>query len=1359
MKKMKFMLINGKLTKVPASTKADYSIPSTATFFSPVTNLIPGVSSVSGARVLIGEKSSTQAMTLINREVPLVQSSDTHSKSSFNSIYGRETAALHAKDGGTVTKVDPEGITVKTDDGENVHHELYNNYLVGRESYLHNTPVVKKGDKVSKGELMATSNYSDKAGKLALGMNLKTAVMPFRSYNFEDALVISEDAAKKLEAEQLVPIRLEIARGIETDKDRYVSLFPNKYLNDQLDTIDSAGVVKTGTKVKNGDPVILAFQPKTIKSLDLQLGKLSRVLRNAFSDISSNWEYEHDGEVVDVSNTGKLVTVTIKTTRPMGQADKLCLTTDHEVLTEYGWRLYADIPIGTRAYSRELETGNISLEPVEAIPVYLHAGKMYSLSTSSVDMCVTLNHKLVANRRKGWLGKKFNGKYELIPAEKLVGKNYKLVLNGSPIAGIKIDSITLPGAEYTNGSKGVRTSPSMTLPAEAYFALVGLFVSEGNLVNDVKSGSFGIDIAQSKYSCVQKITELFDKHAMHYIRGPHGFRIYSKALYTHFKQFGSGFKSKQLPDFLFKYDHSHLQTIFDWAMLGDGHVGKTCMFYFTSSELLRDSFQRLVVHLGKSSTYTPRGYVGKEFTICGKATKQTAVNYAISIYCSKFYPEINHSHTRSQKAQHEALIDYAGPVFCLTLPKHHTFYVRRNGKAHWTGNSNAYGAKGVVRIIPNTEMPQGEDGKPVDVILNSMSVTSRVAPGLINSLALGKVAQKLGHPLNMNQFTEGSSVEKVIAELDKHGISDTEKLYDPQSGKHIDVMVGPAYYTRLHHIAEDKISSRSAATTYDINQQPSKSGTDEKSKRLGNLATTVALSNDAKAVLRDIATIRATKNDEYWTALKLGYPTPPPKVPFIFNKFVGHLKGAGVNMVQDGNLFNIFPQTDKDITAMSAGPIKKPLTYKLKKDDLIAEDGGLFDASTTGIYGDNYNHIDLAVPMPNPISEDYIRKMLKLTKVKFEEKLASGELEKELRGMDIDQKLEETKGFIKKGNKSGRDDALKVHAFLKMLKEHKIAISDLLLTKVPVIPAQFRPILVQGDQVMSADINELYKDLMLVNGSLRENKGEDISPEHEAQAKKKLYEGIKAVYGLGDPVSVKSKEKGFKGLLASALGLRGGSAKESMFQAKVVNKPIDLVGRGVLVPDANLALNEASIPQNIAWNIFSPFIIRRLVRQGIPAIKAREYVEKRHELAAAALEQERLDRPGIITRDPQLSKYNFQGFYLKPNIDPKDFSLKMNPLVFKGYGADSDGDQLNIQLPASDEAKEEIKEKLLPEKNLIYHRNFTPIFTPSNESATGLFQSSFEDKKNKAVKYSSEQEVVRDFFLGKLDIGDRVEIK
>ena len=167
-KKHKYVLMQGKLRKVDAETKVDYVIPSTTDFFSPVTNLIPNLGSVSGARVLIGDKSSLQAMTLVNREAPLVQSAADKKSKSFIQDFGERLVSIKSTVSGKVTEVGPQEIKIKGDVGGVITVPLYENYLVGRESYMHHTPVVKVGDAVRVGDLLATSNYSDKSGNMLL---------------------------------------------------------------------------------------------------------------------------------------------------------------------------------------------------------------------------------------------------------------------------------------------------------------------------------------------------------------------------------------------------------------------------------------------------------------------------------------------------------------------------------------------------------------------------------------------------------------------------------------------------------------------------------------------------------------------------------------------------------------------------------------------------------------------------------------------------------------------------------------------------------------------------------------------------------------------------------------------------------------------------------------------------------------------------------------------------------------------------------------------------------------------------------------------------------------------------------------
>jgi DNA-directed RNA polymerase subunit beta' len=214
-----------------------------------------------------------------------------------------------------------------------------------------------------------------------------------------------------------------------------------------------------------------------------------------------------------------------------------------------------------------------------------------------------------------------------------------------------------------------------------------------------------------------------------------------------------------------------------------------------------------------------------------------------------------------------------------------------------------------------------------------------------------------------------------------------------------------------------------------------------------------------------------------------------------------------------------------------------------------------------------------------------------------------------------------------------------------------------------------------------------------------------------------------------------------------------------MFQSKVVNKSLDLVGRAVLTPDTRLDVDQASVPQDLLWQVYKPFVIRRLVMKGVPATNAVDYVKKHNSMAVAALKEEMEVRPGIVTRDPAWHKFNLMGFNLVANADPKDKTLKLNPLVFKGFGADNDGDQLNIHVPATEEARKEVLAKMMPSKNLLSAKSFQPVLVPSNESALGLFSLSTEKNKNTAKKYKNEDDVFKAYQKGELEEGDNVEIE
>ena len=109
--------------------------------------------------------------------------------------------------------------------------------------------------------------------------------------------------------------------------------------------------------------------------------------------------------------------------------------------------------------------------------------------------------------------------------------------------------------------------------------------------------------------------------------------------------------------------------------------------------------------------------------------------------------------------------------------------------------------KGIITaIIPDKEMPHRPDGKPVDTLMNPLGVPGRINLGQVLETAAGKIAKKQGKVYKVKNFDGQDHLTKLQSELKKEGLTDTETLKDPTSGKEIeDVFVGEQYTLKLHH--------------------------------------------------------------------------------------------------------------------------------------------------------------------------------------------------------------------------------------------------------------------------------------------------------------------------------------------------------------------------------------------------------------------------------------------------------------------------------------------------------------------------------------------------------------------------------
>lgn len=320
-----YAMRKGVPTMVPRD-EVDFMVPGFGNTVSAGINMTPMPSTVQAGRQFYMSKFWEQYLPQKEGEVPLVDSLMDDGKATFSEFYGRKVGCLTAPFSGTVVKANDKEIVIRGKDGQTHTASLVQGLPFNRMTGITYFSQVKKGDEVQEGGILANSNFTDaKTGAMNMGRNLKVAVLPAPAgvSSYEDAIVISEDAAKKLATSRLYGFEQDTKEGVQVARGKYLAAFPKAFTKAQADTIDDNGVVKVGTVLHRDDPMILAIGPKMLSAEDAQLGKLSSVLRNALTDKSQKWEHDWPGVVTDVVAGAHGVKVIVKSEPPVKVGDKL----------------------------------------------------------------------------------------------------------------------------------------------------------------------------------------------------------------------------------------------------------------------------------------------------------------------------------------------------------------------------------------------------------------------------------------------------------------------------------------------------------------------------------------------------------------------------------------------------------------------------------------------------------------------------------------------------------------------------------------------------------------------------------------------------------------------------------------------------------------------------------------------------------------------------------------------------------------------------------------------------------------------------------------------------------------------------
>ncbi|MDZ4760647.1 MAG: DNA-directed RNA polymerase subunit beta [Alphaproteobacteria bacterium] len=223
--------------------------------------LIPFLENDDANRALMGSNMQRQAVPLVRTDAPLVGTG-------MELVVARDSrAAVSAKRGGVVEQVDAMRIVVRaTDDVEDSKsgvdiYRLSKFQRSNQNSCINQRPIVKVGDKVAKGDIIADGPSTD-LGELALGRNVLVAFMPWNGYNFEDSILISERIVRDDVFTSIHIEEFEIAaRDTKLGPEEITRDIPNVG-EEALRNLDEAGIVAVGAEVQAGDILVGKVTPK-----------------------------------------------------------------------------------------------------------------------------------------------------------------------------------------------------------------------------------------------------------------------------------------------------------------------------------------------------------------------------------------------------------------------------------------------------------------------------------------------------------------------------------------------------------------------------------------------------------------------------------------------------------------------------------------------------------------------------------------------------------------------------------------------------------------------------------------------------------------------------------------------------------------------------------------------------------------------------------------------------------------------------------------------------------------------------------------------------------------------------------------
>ncbi len=361
--------------------------------------------------------------------------------------------------------------------------------------------------------------------------------------------------------------------------------------------------------------------------------------------------------------------------------------------------------------------------------------------------------------------------------------------------------------------------------------------------------------------------------------------------------------------------------------------------------------------------------------------------------------------------------------------------------------------------------------------------------------------------------------------------------------------------------------------------------------------------------------------------------------------------------------------------------------------------------------------------------------------------------------IDLEKFVENMRLEVKKSTGQKQKKIIKRLKLASSLLQSKIRPEWMVLTVIPVIPPELRPMIqLDGGRFATSDLNDLYR--RVINRNMRLKKLIQLgAPEIICRNEKRM---LQEAVDILISNTVRNSRAGMnyvqKRKLRSLSDMLKG--KQGRFRQNLLGKRVDYSGRSVIVVGPELKLHECGLPKKMALELFKPFIISHLIRLELAhnVKSAEKIIRAQEKIVWDILEKVIEGKYVLLNRAPTLHRLGIQAFQPRL-IEGK--AIQLHPLVCAAFNADFDGDQMAVHLPLSEKAQAEAREIIVSSANLLKPSSGDPVVTPTQDMVLGCYflTQTYEGKKGEGRSFHSADDAKMAYDLDDIHLHAKIKVR